>query len=420
MADGLLGGFSDFLLGGGKYADSNAINPQYGVPESDVRQAGINTLANVSALLLAAGQPMTGAQRAQVLSQLGPAMGGMGTDIYKSAQARLMNAQMQNAQNELNELNVVRQRQKDDPAGLARMLGIEESRVTAASPKDLREALRSRVMNPYAMETQQLQLEKLRQEIADGAIVKAGNDLFRRVPVSEQNPTGLVRITPPADYGISAPGMPPAGAPPSAAPAGTPKAMFPAATINPNLDYSRAFGVKGAINYLTGKVQGVTTGESQSTAEATKAMSEYDTLRNSLISATSAEVAGKNLKGTQTRIADLLPQSGSFFTSPQEAVNKLGSVKSLIESDMNDLLYIAGPNSRASESDKVKAAQAYRDLVRNRDNIGIIMNSLVGGPAQQAAPQNAPQQGGVREGTIVRNPSTGERKILRGGKWETL
>lgn len=117
MADGLLGGFSDFLLGGGKYADSSAINPQYGVPESDVRQAGINTLANVSALLLAAGQPMTGAQRAQLLAQIGPAMGGMTTDIYKASQSRLMLAQQQKAQQEIQEENTLRDLMKD-PAAL--------------------------------------------------------------------------------------------------------------------------------------------------------------------------------------------------------------------------------------------------------------------------------------------------------------
>jgi hypothetical protein len=88
MADGLLGGIGDFFLGGGRYADPTAINPQYGVPESDVRQAGINTLANVSALLLAAGQPMSGAQRAQLLSGIGPALGGMQRDIQQSVSAR--------------------------------------------------------------------------------------------------------------------------------------------------------------------------------------------------------------------------------------------------------------------------------------------------------------------------------------------
>lgn len=88
MADGLLGGIGDFFLGGGRYADPNAINQQFGVPEADVRQAGINTLANVSALLLAAGQPMTGQQRAQLLAGVGPALGGMQSDIQKSVQAR--------------------------------------------------------------------------------------------------------------------------------------------------------------------------------------------------------------------------------------------------------------------------------------------------------------------------------------------
>ena len=88
MADGLLGGIGDFFLGGGRYADPNAINPQYGVPEADVRQAGINTLANVSALLLAAGQPMSGQQRAQLLAGVGPALGGMQRDIQQSVQAR--------------------------------------------------------------------------------------------------------------------------------------------------------------------------------------------------------------------------------------------------------------------------------------------------------------------------------------------
>lgn len=137
MADGLLGGFGDFLLGGGKYADPNAINPRYGVPESDVRQAGINTLANVSALLLAAGQPMTGAQRAQVLAQLGPAMGGMGTDLYKAAQARLMTAQGRSAQEELNELDVMRKKKAEDPEGLAKAMGVNVDLVKAMSTKSL-------------------------------------------------------------------------------------------------------------------------------------------------------------------------------------------------------------------------------------------------------------------------------------------
>lgn len=137
MAESLLGGFSDFLLGGGKYADANNINPQYGVPEADVRQAGINTLANVSALLLAAGQPLTGAQRAQMLAQIGPAFGNMNTDLYKAAQTRLMTSQNKAAQEDLAELDVMRKKKSEDPDGLAKAMGINVDLVKSMSTKSL-------------------------------------------------------------------------------------------------------------------------------------------------------------------------------------------------------------------------------------------------------------------------------------------
>lgn len=92
---GLLGDVTDWFTARGDYADPTKIDPRYGVPYADVRQAGINTLANVSALLLAAGQGgIEPSQRAQLLAQLGPAMGGMNTDLYNASQRRLMQAQM--------------------------------------------------------------------------------------------------------------------------------------------------------------------------------------------------------------------------------------------------------------------------------------------------------------------------------------
>lgn len=88
-------GLLDWFTGGGQYADPNAIDPRYGVPMSDVRQAGINTLANISAALLAAGQGgLEPGQRAAYLAQLGQAAGGMNTDLYNAAQRRLMQTQM--------------------------------------------------------------------------------------------------------------------------------------------------------------------------------------------------------------------------------------------------------------------------------------------------------------------------------------
>jgi hypothetical protein len=163
MADGIfdgisnaLGGAGDFFLNRGRYADPNAINEQFGVPEQDVRQAGINTLANVSSLLLAAGQPMTGTQRAQLLAGIGPALGGMQTDIFKASQSRLMNAQMREKTDELRELQAINERRKTDPDGLAKAMGIPADRLSTLSARDLRDiakqiTIRRATVEPGAM-----------------------------------------------------------------------------------------------------------------------------------------------------------------------------------------------------------------------------------------------------------------------------
>lgn len=428
MADGLLGGIGDFFLGGGRYADPNAINPQYGVPEADVRQAGINTLANVSALLLAAGQPMSGQQRAQLLAGVGPALGGMQSDIFKASQARLMTAQQQGALQETRELEAVRNEMRD-PAAFERKYGFKP----LASASDNRQILRQKTLADVALSPEdrrmkELQRQRLEQQLEEGNYLTAGQDIYRKTP------QGLVRITPTRDFGFGeaeTPAVPPSGVatPPAAARApGAPPlagaAAAPApeqnrfASINRDVDYTRAFGLPGAFNWAAGKIRGVAGTENLETQEAGKAISEVNTLRNSLISATSAEVAGKNLKSTQQRIQELLPTPAAVFTSPAEAVNKFSSVRQLIESDMNDLLFIGSERSGASNADKVKAAQAYRDLRRNRDNINVVIDSLTKGEAP-AAREQAPAAR-FREGQTAVNPQTGERRVFRNGRWEAM
>lgn len=137
MADGLLGGFGDFLTGGGVYADPKAINPTYGVPEGDVRQAAINQLGQMSALLLAAGQPMEGRERAQLLSQLGGTGSQFNTNLYNAAQRRLMTSQMQEKQDEAARIQAMGQKVKDDPEGLAKSLNLSADLVKTLPTKSL-------------------------------------------------------------------------------------------------------------------------------------------------------------------------------------------------------------------------------------------------------------------------------------------
>jgi hypothetical protein len=137
MADGLLGGFGDFLTGGGVYSDPKAINPTYGVPEGDVRQAAINQIGQMSALLLAAGQPMEGSQRAQLLSQIGGTGSQFNTNLYNAAQRRLMTTQVQEKQDEALKLQAMSQKVKDDPEGLAKSLNLSVDIVKTVPTKSL-------------------------------------------------------------------------------------------------------------------------------------------------------------------------------------------------------------------------------------------------------------------------------------------
>lgn len=137
MAEGFLGGFGDFLTGGGVYADPKAINPTYGVPEGDVRQAAINQLGQISALLLAAGQPMEGRERAQLLAQIGGTGGQFNTNLYNASQRRLMTAQMQEKQDEFSRTQAMAQKVKDDPEGLAASLRLPVDLVKTIPTKSL-------------------------------------------------------------------------------------------------------------------------------------------------------------------------------------------------------------------------------------------------------------------------------------------
>jgi len=207
MAEGFLGGlsgFGDFLTGGGVYADPKNINPTYGVPEGDVRQAAINQLGQISALLLAAGQPMEGSQRAQLLAQIGGTGGQFNTNLYNASQRRLMTAQMQEKQKEMEELGVLRDLQQKDPEGLAKRLGpnftADIVRTTpVASLRDIvksvtvaqlsRDPIQQQAAALTAMKTQRELEQPLTREVG-GALVQWNEKEKRWDRVAQGSPAG--------------------------------------------------------------------------------------------------------------------------------------------------------------------------------------------------------------------------------------
>lgn len=158
MVQGLL----DFFTGGGQYADPNNIDPRYGVPMSDVRQAALNSIGNMGAILLAAGQPMAPEQRAAYLAQLGNAAGSMNTDLYNASQRRLMQARSQREMQEMEEdkrLGAV----LNDPAQL-QALGVSPEQARVLGRGGVRQLLANRLsQSPETAEVRRIELEQLRQ-----------------------------------------------------------------------------------------------------------------------------------------------------------------------------------------------------------------------------------------------------------------
>lgn len=157
-----MAGLLDFFMGSGDYADPEKIDPRYGVPMSDVRQAALNSIGNMGAILMAAGQRMQPEQRAAYLAQLGQAGSGFNTDMYNASQRRLMTARTQEQQREMEENKRMDEIMKD-PAQL-QGLGVSPQQARFLGRGGLRQVLASRAaQSPEAAETNRLQLEQLRQ-----------------------------------------------------------------------------------------------------------------------------------------------------------------------------------------------------------------------------------------------------------------
>lgn len=122
----------------GNEAAMQQINPNYGVPQQFVRDSALNALGQIGGLLMAAGQPVDPAVRAQLLGQIGGVGGGMTTDIYKAAQARLMGSQLQEQMSEQRENERIRT-QMADPAKFKAQYGFDPS---GLGVEDVRSALR--------------------------------------------------------------------------------------------------------------------------------------------------------------------------------------------------------------------------------------------------------------------------------------
>ena len=169
-------GLMDFFTGGDPEQMAQ-IDPRYGVPRSDVRDAAVNALANISATLLAAGQPIMPAQRAQLLSQLGGAASGVNTDLYNASQRRLMGAQMEQRRSELEDTRRLGELMRD-PAAFQQATGFPLTQFSGMRPGDVSQVLRQVRTQQLTQDPNQRALTEL--QVAD-ARRRAGMPITQEV-----------------------------------------------------------------------------------------------------------------------------------------------------------------------------------------------------------------------------------------------
>lgn len=218
-------GLLDFFTGG----DPNEmaqIDPRYGVARSDVRDAAISTLGNLSATLLAAGQPISGAQRAQYLSQLGQAGAGFNTDLYNSAQRRLMTAQMDQRRADAEQERQLVELMKN-PEAFKAQTGYDVSQFGGMKASDITQALRQIRVANLSRDPAQADLIRAQTEAArsSGLLHTTQAERLREEQqIQRQAADRLARgdygaAAAPAGGGASVPAPTEGGAAPAAAPA---------------------------------------------------------------------------------------------------------------------------------------------------------------------------------------------------------
>jgi hypothetical protein len=186
-------GFMDFLTGGGAYADPNQVDPNTGAPYGAVRQAFFNQLGNVGAALMAAGQPVEPAVRAQLLAQAGGFGSGMQRDIFNASQSRLMQSQVQTAEQERQRLRNLGERIKDPK--FLKEIGLTEDQATALGPRGVADVLEKKAtQDPMERVLKSLQVQKLQSDIDEGKLARQA--IYRYYGLEEGGAAGAAAPAP--------------------------------------------------------------------------------------------------------------------------------------------------------------------------------------------------------------------------------
>jgi hypothetical protein len=348
----------------------DAIDPQTGFRQGDIQEAAFGRLGQMGAILLAAGQRMSGADRGSILSKLANVDDNTAS-VYRSSQARLMNTQNQQKQTEASNMNTTLK------AILASRDIPDAEKAYAAS--DLKGYLAAkyntdnRLDDDYTRKFNAAIKAGMDPNTARNAVFGTGDDRHYTNYGFWQNG----KFTP-ANFGGDSGTQPQTAASGSE---GNPDRRVP---VDPGL----AFGWGAAVHNVTGTVRPFLGGsKSNEDSASTGAQTNVKILNNEINAQLAKDYSGR-ATNYALKMTNLMPEPGKLFTSPEDARDKyaeaLGPLQEMTDQHMALLQSLKAAPTAANLKQIPLVEQKIRKLTDTRatvQNMILNLNASIQGTA---------------------------------------
>ena len=397
MADGMEGG----LLG--------MISPE------DRDRIAMNTFGQIGALLLAAGQKQMPQQRAQYLAQLGNVGQNIQRDIASNVQSKLMAAKAQEEFRDISELNVIREKQKSDPEGLAKAMSLNLDLIKSLDAKSLRDIAKQVTIKRATTEPSQVAITEAFQRASAAPSVSATG-----VAPSQAAVEGVTTAPPGAAPSAQVPATtaaPPAPSDPKVAAtiAAYREALRdPRIIANPKMVKEINDAIvsldPSAAKYQEEYAKEVGTAQGKERASAPKALETADRMLGQIDNvlkhpglymgtgptAFTQYIPGTSMRDLRSRISEL---TGGTFLQAYESLKGTGQITEIEGKKATDAISRLNDPYVKTE-DYRQALYDLRSVVQNAQSKA---NKLLGGQS----PSAAPKQGAAPTRVRRYNPETG-------------
>lgn len=397
---------------------ADQIDPNSGSRVGDLQQGLLATLGQMGPILMAAGQRMTPAQRAQIMTMGAAALGGSSRNVLNAAQARLMQQKATNEDTTAKRQNLGLQALMSDPNVPASVKQMALMDPTAATK------LWTERQNPAATDFTQKRDwlksigksdDEINQTLLEGddhwTTVSHNGVLYRQntktgavAPVDGQAPNPVAGMI---GVGGQQPGQAP-GAP------GRPPGYIPGQISTPTNQGSQfappnpadAFGFgTWASLHTKDPFQRFWGLERTPDAQAREtAISQINTMHNDIAGVLAEGLPGQKSNDARKAIMSRLPPTAAMFTDPSSALNTYKGLYNEVEARAQQAQRTAAAAMNSGQQNMaLQHAAEYQDIRRVQQNLGSVMDGLaanIQGRAYNPTADAARRQVGGQPGQI--------------------